>query len=81
LVKTHEREIKLIEAQGKDSYAAKKKLLEEELKLLEIQKTKESNEYKDKYLELQILEIQHQKTISDIRKKQKKRQLLIFLTI
>jgi hypothetical protein len=69
MIKTHEREVKLIEAQGKDSYAAKKKLLEEELKLLEFQKTKESNEYKDKYLELQILEIEHQKKISDIKKK------------
>ena len=69
MIKTHEREVKLIEAQGKDSYAAKKKLLEEELRLLEFQKTKESNEYKDKYLELQILEIEHQKKISDIKKK------------
>ena len=69
MVKTHQREIKLIEANGKDSYNAKKKLLDEELKLLEIQKGKESDEYKDKYLELQILEIEHNKKLKEEREK------------
>lgn len=69
MIKTHQREIKLIEANGKDSYNAKKKLLDEELKLLEIQKGKESDEYKDKYLELQILEIEHNKKLKEEREK------------
>lgn len=66
--KTHERQLKLMEAQGKDTYAFKKKMLEDELKLVEMQKGKESDEYKDAYLNLQLLEIDHQKKISDIRK-------------
>ena len=66
--KAHERQLKLLEAQGKDTYAFKKKMLEDELRLVELQKGKESDEYKDAYLNLQLLEIEHQKKLADIKK-------------
>jgi hypothetical protein len=65
--KAHERQIKLLEVQGKDVYKLKKKQLEDELRLIEIQKGKETDEYKDKYLELQILEVDHNKKMMAIR--------------
>lgn len=68
-MKAHERQIKLLEAQGKETYALRKKQLEDELRLIEIQKGKETDEYKDKYLDLQILEIEHQKKLAEIREK------------
>ena len=66
--KSQERQIRLLEAQGKDTYALKKKQLEDELRLVELQKGKESDEYKDAYLNLQLLEIEHQKKMSDLKK-------------
>jgi hypothetical protein len=64
-IKQHERDLKLIEAQGKDTYAFKRKLLNEELELLKLQNKKETDEYKNKYNEIQILDAQHKKTLAD----------------
>ena len=71
--KAHERQLKLLEAQGKDTYALKKKMLEEELRLLEIQQGKEVDAYKDKYIELQLLEIEHNNKLAEIQKQKEQK--------
>ena len=64
-VKQHERDLKLIEAQGKDTYSLKRKLLNEELELLKLQNKKETDEYKNKLNEIQVLDAQHKKELAD----------------
>lgn len=59
------RELQLIEAGGKDSYAAKKAILENELKLLE----EGSEEFLDKQTEIAALQISNEKKLSDERAK------------
>lgn len=73
-VKTHNRQLKLMEAQGKETYAFRKQIFEEQLKLLELQKGKESDEYKDMYVELQLLEIDHQKKMETLRKEREQKE-------
>lgn len=73
-VKTHNRQLKLMEAQGKETYAFRKQIFEEQLKLLELQKGKESDEYKDMYVELQLLEIDHQKKMENLRKEREQKE-------
>jgi hypothetical protein len=68
-IKAHNRQLKLLEAQAKDTYALRKKILEEELRLLQFQKGKESEEYKDKYNEIEVLELQRLKEIQDKKDK------------
>lgn len=60
-VKQHERDLKLIEAQGKDTYAFKRKLLNEELELLKLQNKKETDEYKNKLNELRVLDAEEKR--------------------
>jgi hypothetical protein len=67
MIGTHNRQLKILEAQGKDTYALKKKILEEELRLIQLQKGKEVEEYKNKLNEIEVLEIEHQKKLEKIR--------------
>lgn len=59
--KEHERTLKVLEAQGKDTYAFKRKLLNDELELLKLQGKKEKDEYKNKLNEIRILDAEHYK--------------------
>lgn len=61
--KDHERTLKVLEAQGKDTYAFKRKMLNDELELLKLQNKKETDEYKNKLNEIKILDIT--KSIAD----------------
>ena len=59
--KEHERTLKVLEAQGKDTYAFKRKLLNDELELLKLQGKKETDEYKNKLTEIRVLDAEHYK--------------------
>jgi hypothetical protein len=60
-IKQHERNLKVIEAQGKDTYALKRKLLNEELELLKLQNKKETDEYKNKLNEIRVLDAEEKR--------------------
>jgi len=60
-IKQHERDLKVIEAQGKDTYALKRKLLNEELELLKLQNKKETDEYKNKLNEIRVLDAEEKR--------------------
>jgi len=64
-IKQHERDLKLIEAQGKDTYSLKRKILNEELELLKLQNKKETDEYKDKLNEIKALDLAEKKRKDD----------------
>jgi hypothetical protein len=60
-IKQHDRDLKIIEAQGKDTYAFKRKLLNEELDLLKLQNKKETDEYKNKLNEIRVLDAEEKR--------------------
>ena len=67
-IEARDREIKYLEALGKDTYALRKKQLQDELSLLE----KGSKEYLDKLNEIRILDAQQRKKqLDDALKKQR----------
>ena len=70
--KDHERTLKVLEAQGKDTYAFKRKMLNDELELLKLQNKKETDEYKNKLNEIKILDIT--KSIADKKARDEKRE-------
>lgn len=63
--KEHERTLKVLEAQGKDTYAFKRKLLNDELELLKLQGKKETDEYKNKLTEIRVLDAEHKRKIDE----------------
>ena len=63
--KEHARTLKVLEAQGKDTYAFKRKLLNDELELLRLQGKKETDDYKDKLTEIRVLDAEHKKMLAD----------------
>lgn len=69
LNKEHARTLKVLEAQGKDTYAFKRKLLNDELELLRLQNKKETDEYKDKLTEIRVLDAEHKKKIDEANAK------------
>jgi hypothetical protein len=64
-IKQHERDLKLIEAQGKNTYSLKRKILNEELELLKLQNKKETDEYKNKFNEIRALDLAEKKRKDD----------------
>ena len=70
-IKQHERDLKVIEAQGKDTYALKRKLLNEELELLRLQNKAETEEYKNKLNDIKVLDAEEKRRKDEEAKKKK----------
>ena len=65
------RMIARLQAQGKDVYAVRQKLLNDELSLLE----KGTEEYLNKVNEIEVLSLEKNKEIADKRKQQREKEL------
>jgi hypothetical protein len=72
LIKENNRKLKVMEAQGKDTYNLRKKILEDELKLLK--QRGEADAIQDKQTEIEVLTIEHNKKMEEINRKNAERQ-------